>query len=110
MAGRADFPVDLETALLCHLIEGAEDAVEGEIVVGHRDGLGGLGGRVGCGDEDRRSGDCGCSEPLEHYGFSMGLAVAPATLPPPFSTGSLIEAGSGFGRSRMLSNGRMTMK
>ena len=47
---------------------------------------------------------------LPHHAFSIGLAWAPATVPPPLRTGSLIDAGRGLGRSKMLRNGMSTMK
>ena len=98
MAGNAPLAIDLEAALGRGPVEGAEDALERPVPGGRFQCLRRPAGRAEDKAEDKRRDG---KEGFERYrAFSIGSAAAPpATAPAPFTTGSLMLSGSGWGRS-----------
>src|SRR6185437_15933764 len=101
MAARADLLVDLEAALRCGAVEGAERPGEGPAYLGRRHLLLGIGAKAG----ERQAGDRkGEASEAAHHGFSIGREPAGAMRPPPLAvTASLMLVGSGSGRSTLPS-------
>ncbi len=107
MAGSTPLAVDLQAALGRRPVEGAEDALERPVLGGRR--LRRPAGRAGGKAEDKRRDG---KEGFQRYrAFSIGLAAAPpATAPAPFTTGSLMLSGSGWGRSMNPKSGMRIRK
>ena len=110
MTDGAHLGVNLEAALCCGKIEGAERAVE-------TPALRRRGWRLGLLREGRSSQASGQQNGRRHmmehahHAFSIGLAVAPDGIgPPPPRTGRLMLSGNGKGRSNFPSTGRITRK
>ena len=101
VAGVADLLVDLKAPLQLRAVEGAEQPVEAPLLGRQRHPLGGEAG-AGPGERrERRGGE----------NVFLHSAVPRAGMPTPAGvTAALIDAGSGSGRSRKLSNGMMMRK
>src|SRR3546814_13058829 len=108
MTGGAHLVVDLEAALQRRPVIGAEEALEGPVLVLQRRLFGRRGG--GAGQADDAAGRGKCDQGATHQAFSIGRARAPAAMPPPLRNGWRTLAGRGRGRSKTLSSGSRTRR